>query len=132
MAVLDLDRAKWQTFKTTNNLSKSSFFNKADVGPNIDAFQKAVAEYRTAKSEKSLMKVFGKATDLQKAFKKFLDIKEGKNELTNDSRAKIEKWASQLDTVQKTLAVTHEKFEAKLKQGDYDEMDKTLKECLPF
>ena len=33
MSVMTLSRDKWKKFKEANELSKSSFFNKADVRP---------------------------------------------------------------------------------------------------
>ncbi len=104
MSVLDLDREKWKQFKTDNNLSKSSFFKKADVGPTIDKFQTAVERFRDSKSQKDLMSVFSKAEELQKAFAKFIQLKEAKDELSDAAKTKIKKWSGQLDNVNTALA----------------------------
>ncbi len=132
MSVLELDRDKWKQFKTDNNLSKSSFFKKADVGPTIDKFQDAVVAFRKTKSQKDLMSAFKKAEDLQKAFAKFINLKEAKDELSAPAKQKIQKWSTQLDSVTKTLAKIHGEFEETLKANDVKELDKTLDQILPF
>lgn len=132
MSVLELDRDKWKQFKTDNNLSKSSFFKKADVGPTIDKFQDAIVAYRKSKSKKDLMSAFKKAEDLQKAFAKFINLKEAKDELSTAAKQKIQKWSGQLDNVAKVLAKTYDEHKEKLEANDVKELDKTLNEILPF
>lgn len=132
MSVLTLDREKWKQFKTDNDLSKSSFFKKADVGPTIDKFQDAVAAYRKSKSKKDLMSAFKKAEDLQKAFAKFINLKEAKAELSATAKQKIEKWSAQLDSVATALAKIYDTQKEKLEANDLKQLDQTLDQILPF
>jgi hypothetical protein len=129
MKVLKLTRGKWRTFKTQNQLSKSSFFNKADVGPSVEAFANAYANFKKTRSMNDLLKASSKLTDLQKAFTKFLAIKEVKQELTAGSRLQIETWKDQLDDVMKEMALYLQNNEAKLKKNDKKGLDNTLDKC---
>ena len=132
MSVLTLTRAKWKTFKTDNNLSKSSLFNKADVGPSIDAFATAYAAFKTSKGAKDLLKASGKLTDLQKAFTKFIAIKELKDEMTPQAKTQIETWHRELDGVMKSLAVIVKKHEPELKLNDAKIMNADLDKMFNF
>lgn len=122
MSVYELSRAKWQLFKKDNNLSKSSVFSKADVGPHIDKFQSAVENFEKVGGKKNLTTAFKKAGDLQKAFTKFINLKEAKGELSAPAKAKITKWKSQLDTIETKLAVFHETYKDELAEVDKDNM----------
>ncbi len=104
MSVMTLNRDKWKKFKEDNNLSKSSFFNKADVGPTIDKFQKALDDCKKNPGEKSLMAAFSKAQDLQKAFNKFIELKETKQELKGPAKTQIETWHTELEEAVQGLA----------------------------
>ena len=132
MSVYELDRDKWKAFKAEFNLSKSSFFNKADVGPTIDKFQSAMTTFAKSGGEKNLRAAFVKAQDLQKAFEKFIDLKEVEKELTLPAKAKIEKWHGQLNDCVKVLAQVHQKYKDDLKEEDKVNMTNTLKEQFPF
>jgi hypothetical protein len=127
MSVLTLNRDQWKKFKETNNLSKSSFFNKADVGPQIDKFQKALEDCKKSPGQKSLMAAFTKAQDLQKAFNKFIDLKETKNELKPPAKTQIQTWHGELDTAVQGLAKLYKGSEkGELKAADAKNMTNTL------
>jgi hypothetical protein len=131
MAVLDLTRAKWKQFKADNNLSKSSFFNKADVGPTIEEFAKALEAFKKQPSTKGLMTMSRKSTALKAAFTKFINLKEAKAELTPPAKAKIEKWKTQLDSVDVQLAQMFKKHEKVLNEGDAKILTNTLDKIFP-
>ncbi len=126
MSVMTLDRDKWKKFKTANNLSKSSVFKKADVGPLIEKFQKSVNECKKNPGEKSLLKCFGAADKLERAFQKFIKLKEAKQELQEDARKQLLKWEKELDSVVKGLAKLHKGSQKDLQQGDAKNMEDTF------
>ena len=51
MSVMTLSRDKWKKFKEANELSKSSFFNKTNVGPHIAAFKRRWRQARKVRTE---------------------------------------------------------------------------------
>jgi len=122
-----LTRDAWKKFKTDNNLSKSSFFSKADVGPSIDAFWKAAEAFSQAKTTDSVRKLFTKAGDLDKAFGKFIGLKEAKAELKAGAKSQIEAWKRELDETQKALAVISEKYKDDLAENQKQVMLDTLR-----
>jgi len=132
VSVLTLDRDKWKQFKTDNNLSKSSFFKKADVGPTIDKFQDSVVAFRKSKSQKDLMSCFKRAQDLQKAFAKFIGLKEAKDELSAAAKQKIQKWSGELDNVTTALAKVYDQHKEELQANDAKQLDKTFDQLFPF
>lgn len=132
MAVYELTREKWRDFKEENGLSKSSFFKKADVGPSIDDFQNAVLAFRQSGGKKDLEKAFRKAEALQKAFAKFIGLKEAKAELSTTAKAKIQKWIKQLDTVSTNIAVFHNEHKGELAANDAKNMQQDFKDWFNF
>ena len=126
MSVMTLNRDKWKKFKEANDLSKSSFFNKADVGPHIDSFQKALEACKKSPGQKSLMTCFTKADDLNKAFKKFIALKETKAELKAPAKTQLEIWSKELDAVVVGLAKLQKDSEKDLKAGDVTNLNKSL------
>ena len=123
-----LTRANWQTFKTTNNLSKSSWFSKADVGPTIDKFHVAYAAWKKQRGLKSLMECSKRADDLKKAFEKFIALKETRNEMTPTAKTQIEAWHTQLGNLGIKLAVVFRDNEKELKEKDAELMHKLFVE----
>jgi hypothetical protein len=126
MSVMTLNRDKWKKFKEDNNLSKSSFFSKADVGPHIDSFQKALEACKKSPGQKSLMTCFTKADDLKKAFQKFIALKETKTELKAPAKAQLETWSKELESVVVGLAKLQKDSEKDLKAGDVTNLNKNL------
>lgn len=118
MGVLTLNRDAWKKFKETNNLSKSSFFNKADVGPSIDSFQKAMDACKASPGAKTLATCVSKAVDLEKAFAKFIQLKEAKAELKEPAKKQLEAWSKELKECSTGLAKLYKSSEKDLKAGD--------------
>jgi len=126
MSVMTLNRDKWKKFKEANDLSKSSFFNKADVGPHIDSFQKALEACKKSPGQKSLMTCFTKASDLKAAFQKFVALKETKAELKGPAKTQLEEWSKELEAVVVGLAKLQRDSEKDLKAGDVTNLNKSL------
>jgi hypothetical protein len=126
-----LDRNEWGIFKRRYQLSKSSIFNRADVGPHIEEFQTALAAYKQSHSGKDLLRAHKRLEALRRAFDKFIELKQGKLELTTEAKDKIDEWKKQLDAVEKDLATQCIKHPDKLKQADCKQMDGTLKKMFP-
>ncbi len=128
MSSFTLTRAKWRQFKDDNNLSKSSFFKKADVGPHIDSFQKAVAAFKSKPGKKPLESCFMKAVALQKAFEKFISLKEAKAELTPAAKAQLKTWSEQVEQTSKQLASMWKAAKPQLEQLDIKNLDEKFDE----
>ncbi|HEX4000661.1 MAG TPA: hypothetical protein VHX65_19085 [Pirellulales bacterium] len=126
MHVLTLTRDKWKTFKEKNNLSKSSFFSKADVGPHIDSFQKALEDCKKSPGQKSLMAAFSKGETLNKAFEKFIGLKEAKDELKPDAKKQLETWRGELSAMVQGLAKLYKSSEKDLQAGDTKNLNSQL------
>jgi hypothetical protein len=112
-----LTRDAWKKFKTDNDLSKSSIFSRADVGPTIDKFWEAANAFSTAKTTDTVRKLFTKCTDLEKAFDKFIALKEIKNELKAPAKAKIEAWKKELEQTKTALATIADKYKDDLAEN---------------
>jgi hypothetical protein len=130
MNKLSINRTAWKKFKDDNNLSNSSFFSKADVGPTIDSFQKASEKFLNSRGMKDLLALNGKARDMKKAFAKFIGLKEAKAELTATAKSQVEKWLQEVTDIEDWLALEYAKNEKKLKTNDVLEMDKTFDKIL--
>jgi len=117
-----LTRDAWKKFKADNNLSKSSAFSRADVGPHIDSLSKAYEQYKSEGGFKNIMSVISKLTDLDKAFAKFIALKETKEELIPDGEAKkqIETWQGQLKAAKDALSEFARISEGALQQKDVE------------
>ena len=124
-----LTRDAWKKFKADNNLSKSSVFNKADVGPHIDSLWKACEQYSRAKGWQTFTPLVKKLIDLQTAFAKFIALKEAKDELTAAAKSQIQTWQKQLNDAVFELRNIAGKKENELKQEDVNALDHQLKEC---
>jgi hypothetical protein len=124
-----LTRDAWKKFKTDNNLSKSSVFNKADVGPHIDSLWKACEQYSRMKGWETFRPLVTKLTDLQKAFGKFIALKEAKEELSADAKRQIQTWQAQLEGAAAELRKIAAEDENKLRQKDVHELDGVLNKC---
>jgi hypothetical protein len=122
-----LTRDAWKRFKADNELSKSSVFNKADVGPSIDAFWTAAQAFNRAKTTDTVRKLFTKASDLEKAFGKFIALKETKAELKPPAKNQIEKWKQELDETKTDLANIAAKYKDDLADNQKQAMLATLK-----
>ena len=92
----DLTREQWRTFKTTNNLSKSPWYSKADVGPTIEKFWVAHTACKNSPSLSTFMAFEEAATKLRDAFRKFTELKEAKKELTQPAFEKITDWRNEI------------------------------------
>ena len=123
-----LTRDAWKKFKTDNDLSKSSIFNKADVGPHIDSLWKANEQYKRDKGWKAVITLITKLTDLQKAFTKFIALKEAKDELSAAAKGQIQTWHKQLDDAVSGLRDYAGKNEDQLRQKDLNVLDRQLNE----
>jgi hypothetical protein len=132
MHVLTLNRAKWKKFKTDHNLSKSSFFAKADVGPTIEDFEKAALKFAKSVSEKDLMTLFSKCQKLQAAFKKFIALKEAKAELTPEAKKQIQAWDGELDGIATDLAKLVKDAPEMLKRGDVKQLEDNFETMFPW
>jgi hypothetical protein len=130
MNKLSINRTQWKKFKDDNDLSKSSFFKKADVGPTIDSFQKASDKFLNTRGLKDLLALNGKARDMKKAFEKFIGLKEAKAELTATAKTQIENWLEEVTAIENWLALQYAVNEKKLKANDVVEMDKTFDKIL--
>ena len=122
-----LTRDAWKNFKTQNNLSKSPWYSRADVGPTIDKFWAARDIFLKAPGMESLKKFFAAATNLQKAFTKFVGLKEVKGEMTNPAKAQIETWKDQIDDVTKMLAIEAKRNAKQLLEADAKRLMENLK-----
>jgi hypothetical protein len=122
VSVYELSRKKWQEFKKTHDLPKSTVFKKADVGPTIDKFQVAVQNFTKVGGQKNLIAAFKKAEDLKKAFEKFINQKEAKDQLPKAAKDKITKWQGQLENVRTGLAQYQAAYKDDLKDEDKDIM----------
>jgi hypothetical protein len=122
-----LTRDAWKRFKADNELSKSSVFNKADVGPSIDAVWTAAQAFNRAKTTDTVRKLFTKASDLEKAFGKFIALKETKAELKPPAKNQIEKWKQELDETKTDLANIAAKYKDDLADNQKQAMLATLK-----
>ena len=129
MHVTDLTREKWREFKEKNNLSKSSFFSKADVGPTIDSLQKAVTAFKGSATKRNLESVVKKAGELQKAFAKFIQLKEFKEELKDDAKARINKWSAQINDLTAQMADIYRQCKEELKENDRKELFGIFDQC---
>jgi hypothetical protein len=121
-----LTRDAWKKFKADNNLSKSSVFSKADVGPHIDSLSKAYEQYKKEGGFKNIMSVISKLTDLDKAFAKFIALKETKDELKPDAKKQIETWQSQLKAAVAALSEFARISENALQQKDVENFQARL------
>jgi len=110
--------------KRTTTFSKSSVFNKADVGPHIDALWKACEQYARAKGWQSFLPLVKKLTDLQTAFGKFIALKEAKDELTPAAKSQ-----SQTNDAAFEMARIGGQDENKLKEKDVKDLDGVLSNC---
>ena len=72
------------------------------------------------------MKCFSAADKLEKAFQKFIKLKEAKQELQDDARKQLVKWEKELDTVVKGLAKLYKGSQKDLQQGDAKNMEATF------
>src|SRR5262245_51991975 len=124
-----LTRDAWKKFKADNNLSKSSVFNKADVGPHIDSLWKACEQYARAKGWQSFLPLVRKLLELQKAFGKFIALKEAKDELTPAAKSQIQTWQKQVNDAVFELAKIGGQDENKLKEKDVKDLDGVLSNC---
>jgi len=122
-----LTRDAWKDFKTQNSLSKSPWYSRADVGPSIDKFWAARDIFLKAPGMESLKKFFGAATNLQKAFTKFIGLKEVKGELRALAKTQIGTWKDQIDDVTKMLAIEARRNEAQLLEADAKRLMENLK-----
>jgi hypothetical protein len=125
----ELTRETWQLFKKNNDISKSSAFNRADVGPHIDSFWKARDQYKAAKTWTNINTLIKKLTDLQAAFAKFRDLKEAKGQLNDVARAQLTKWHDQLEEAVAKLRLKKTESTGELKAEDARDMDGKLTEC---
>ncbi|XZE32885.1 hypothetical protein SH501x_003651 [Pirellulaceae bacterium SH501] len=128
MSVLTLTREKWKRFKQDNNLSKSSFFKKADVGPQLDKFQKALDSCKRTPGKKSLSKCFSEADKLEKAIDKFIKLKEAKAELDEKATKQLKAWSKELDSVTKGLAKLYKETGDDLDKQDVENMEDRFSE----
>jgi hypothetical protein len=124
-----LTRDAWKKFKTDNNLSKSSAFNKADVGPHIDSLWKACEQYSREKGWKAFRPLVTKLTDLQKAFIKFIALKEAKEELTPAAKNQIQTWQKQLNDAVFALREHAATQENELREVDVNALDRQLNQA---
>ncbi len=122
-----LTRDAWKNFKAQNNLSKSPWYSRADVGPTIDKFWAARDIFLKAPGMESLKKFFASATNLQKAFTKFVGLKEVKGELKTPAKTQIETWKEQIDDVTKMLAIEAKRNEKQLLEADAKRLMESLK-----
>ncbi|HQV29497.1 MAG TPA: hypothetical protein PLG23_15285 [Thermoflexales bacterium] len=122
-----LKRDSWKTFKTQNNLSKSSWFSKADVGPTIDKFWAAKDLWDKAWGMTSLRKFFTAATNLQAAFDKFIKLKVAKGEMSETVRSQIATWKQEIDVVVRMLADANQKSQKELLEADAIRLRANLK-----
>ena len=123
-----LTRDAWKKFKTDNNLSKSKAFNKADVGPHIDSLWKACEQYSKAKGWQTFRPLVTKLTDLQKAFAKFIALKEAMGELTPTAKNQIQTWQKQVNDAVFALAKLAGEGENQLRAEDVNALDRRLSE----
>jgi hypothetical protein len=129
--MFDLNREKWGIFKRKHNLSKSSIFNRADVGPHIDRFETALATFNLSKSKQDLGTAFKRLEELEKAFDKFMDLKKAKLELSTDAETQIKAWKKQLDELKTNLRNIYQAFPKRLEAADRKQLDAKLKRALP-
>lgn len=126
MGVMSLTRKEWRKFKKENNLERSAVLKKADVGPSIVKFQKAVSLCEDAPGKKSLEECLLKASNLEKAFEKFIKLKKGEVQLSKSAENRIEEWKSELGKVVAGLAKLHKTAGKELDDADAKNMDKTF------
>ena len=126
-----LRREAWRDFKTHNNLSKSSIFNKADVGPHIDAWWSAYDQYKKSKNWKTFRPLVTKLTDLQKAFTKFIALKEAMDEFRDHPEAKqqILTWQEEVDEAIEKFRAKGLTDESKLRTKGVKDLDDVLSDC---
>lgn len=122
MTVFTLSRNTWKKFKTDNDLSKSSFFKKADVGPTIEKFQSSYEKLMQSKGQKDLMTCHSRCLDLQKAFDKFIDLKEAKGELKPAAKTQLNTWKKELAGLEKLLKLLYANYKDDMAQKDKDDM----------
>lgn len=128
MSVLTLTRDKWKRFKEDNNLSKSSFFKKADVGPQLDKFQKSLDACKSMPGKKSLGKCFTEAGKLEAAIEKFIKLKEAKAELDEKANKQLKAWSKELGSITKSLAKLYKASGDDLGKEDAKAMENQLSE----
>jgi hypothetical protein len=121
-----LTRDAWKNFKTQNNLSKSPWYSRADVGPTIDKFWTAEQVFVDTPTMTSLKNAYAAAVNLQKAFAKFITLKEAKSELKTAAKAQIQTWSSEIDEVTEELAWGAKTYEKQLLKADAELMLKKL------
>ncbi|AMV33500.1 hypothetical protein VN12_15340 [Pirellula sp. SH-Sr6A] len=126
MSVLTLTRDKWRKFKDENNLSKSSFFKKADVGPQLEKFQKALDACKNTPGKKSLGKCFTEADKLETAIEKFIKLKEAKAELDEKANKQLKSWSKELGSITKSLAKLYKESGEELANEDAKNMKNQL------
>ena len=122
-----LTRDAWKIFKATNHLSKSPWYSRADVGPAIDKFHTAYDTWNKTPGYKTLASCVSKAVDLEKAFAKFITLKEAKDELGGPAKLQIQTWAGEARDAANKLRESYATLgKSKLKDQDARRMSQDL------
>jgi hypothetical protein len=119
---------EWKKVKKDAGIKKTKWYvaGSVSVGSKIEALNKARAEYKSAKSLKSIMKYFKTLEDFAKALNKFAAEKDFKKDVDGALATAIVGWRKEAAEKSISLAKKVKEQETVLRGNDVTQMGKTF------